>query len=173
MTSFPYVAMERQGSAYESKIVEFPIVLADAHGFVPMLPHVAAFNKILDAVADIHGVATTLIHDDVVADKLPTELALAAHAKPRMWIGSIDAFGDFWNKRSETTVTTAVAADGETVTVSAPHGVSGLTLDFPSQVTVQSASGVTATPVQGGSSLLLSPIGAGQTVSILVSVKHS
>src|ERR1700730_17124825 len=103
MTSFPYTAMEEQGGSRESQILEFPIVLADADNWVPMLPHMVAFDKVLDEEAEIHGVVTTLIHPDVVADKLPTELALVQHAKPMMWIGNMDAFGDFWNKRAETT----------------------------------------------------------------------
>jgi len=173
MTAYPYTAMEEQGGTRESRILEFPIVLADADGWVPMLPHMATFDRILDEESSVHGVVTTLIHTDVVADKLPTELALVAHARPRMWVGSIDAFGGFWNARAETTVSSAVADGVQTVTVSSPHGVSGLTLDLPGPVTVVSADTVTAKTVGDGSSVLLGPIAAGQTVTVRLAVKHS
>lgn len=176
MTSFPYTAMEEQGGSRESGVLEFPIVLADADNWVPMLPHMATFNRILDQESDIHGVVTTLIHDDVVADKLPTELALVKHARPAMWVGSIDAFGDFWNKRAQTVVSTAPSAGGETVTVTAPHGVDGLTLDFPSPVTLVSVEGTTATPARGGAALVLGRVPPGSRVMLHVtysSVKHS
>lgn len=174
MTAYPYTAMEAQGGSKESHILEFPIVIADAEGWVPMLPHMAAFNRILDDEAAIHGVVTTLIHTDVVADKLPTELALVAHARPRMWVGTIDGFGDFWNRRAETSTTSTVAAGGvQTVTVSSPHGVTGLTLDFPAPVTLVSADGVTARTVPDGTSVVLGPVAAGQTVTIHLLMKHS
>ena len=173
MTSFPYAAMEAQGFTKESQILEFPIVLADADKWVPMLPHMAAFDKILDDEADMHGVVTTLIHDDTVADKLDTELALVQHARPKMWIGSIDAFGDFWNRRAQAIVTARPASGGgaETVSVTSPHGVTGLTLDFPEPVSAQS-EGVTMKTGQGGTSVVLGPLAPGQTVSLQVSVKH-
>lgn len=174
MTAFPYTAMEEQGGSQESHVLEFPIVIADADNWVPMLPHMAAFDKVLDDESDIHGVVTTLIHPDVVADKLPTELALVAHAKPMMWVGNIDAFADFWNKRAETVVTTsAVTSVGETVTVFSPHGVNGLTLDFPAAVSLVSAAGGTATPTRTGLSLVVGPVGAGQSVTLQVALKHS
>ena len=174
MTSYPYTAMEEQGGSQESHIVEFPIVIADADGWVPMLPHMAAFDKVLDDEADIHGVVTTLIHPDVVADKLPTELALVAHARPRMWVGSMDAFGGFWNARAATTIVSRPGPSGDTVSVTAPHGVSGLTLDFPRPVTAVSAQGVAARQ-SGSSSVVLGAVPPGQTVNVTVTLaaKHS
>ena len=168
LTSFPYTAMEEQGGSRESHVLEFPIVIADADNWVPMYPHMAAFDTVLDKESDIHGVVTTLIHDDVVADKLPTELALVAHARPKMWVGSIDAFGGFWDERAQTSVSTASAAGQETVTVTSPHGISGLTLDFPSPVSVVSSQGVTATALAGGSSVLLGPLPAGVPATVVV-----
>jgi hypothetical protein len=173
LTSFPYTAMEAQGGSRESHVLEFPIVIADADNWVPMFPHMAAFDAVLDKESDIHGVVTTLIHDDVVADKLPTELALVAHARPKMWIGSIDAFGDFWDKRAETSVSSSTSGGIETVTVLSPHGVDGLTLDFPEPVTLVSAAGTSASPVSGGSALVLSHVPAGQPVTVIVRPSHS
>jgi hypothetical protein len=173
MTAFPYTAMEEQGGTLESQIVEFPIVIADADNWVPMMPHIAAFDRVLDLESEIHGVATTLIHDDTVADKLPTELALVNHARPAMWVGSIDAFGDFWNARARAIVTTKTAVDGETVTVLSPGAISGLTLDFPAPVVVLASSGTSATAVRRGASVVLGPIAAGRTVTIRVAaLKH-
>ena len=173
MTAYPYTAMEEQGGSRESRILEFPIVLADADGWVPMLPHMATFDRILDQEASVHGVVTTLIHTDVVADKLPTELALVAHARPRMWVGNMDAFGDFWNERAETTVTSSIAAGAQTVTVRSPHGVNGLTLDFPGPMILVSADGVTAKPIRDGSSIVLGPLAPGQTATLHLQLKHS
>ncbi len=173
MTSYPYTAMEEQGGSQESHILEFPIVIADADGWVPMLPHMSAFDRVLDDEADIHGVVTTLIHPDVVADKLPTELALVAHARPRMWVGSMDAFGDFWNARASATIVSTVGPQGDTVSVTAPHGVTGLTLDFPGPVTVAAAQGVTARAA--GASVVLESLAPGQTATVTVvpAPKHS
>ncbi|MFI5388278.1 MAG: hypothetical protein ACHQY2_01060 [Candidatus Eremiobacterales bacterium] len=172
MTAYPYVAMEEQGGTVESRIVEFPIVLADADGWVPMLPHMAAFDTVLDDEADIHGVVTTLIHPDVVADKLPTELALVAHARPRMWVGDMDAFGDFWEKRSQTVVTGSPVVGGrEHLTVTSPHGVDGLTLDFPAGLTQTGAAGTTARITRSGTSVVLGDLSPGQTVTLDVTFK--
>jgi hypothetical protein len=168
LTSIPYTAMEEQGGSRESSVLEFPIVIADADNWVPMYPHMAAFDAVLDKESDIHGVVTTLIHDDVVADKLPTELALVAHARPKMWVGNIDAFGDFWDDRAETSVVGTSAGGDETITVTAPHGVDGLTLDFPAAVQVISTNGTTATPVAGGSSVVLGHIPPAQAVTVTV-----
>lgn len=173
MTSYPYTAMEEQGGTLESRVLEFPIVIADADNWVPMMPHIAAFDRILDLESEIHGVVTTLIHDDVIADKLPTELALVDHARPAMWIGSIDAFGDFWNARAHTLVTTGTSSDGETVTVQSPHAINGLTLDFPAPVAVIGATGTTATAVRHGASVVLGALSAGQTATVRVApLKH-
>jgi hypothetical protein len=177
MTSYPYVVMEEQGGSRESHILEFPIVIADAVNWVPMMPHMADFRHLLDKESQIHGVVTTLIHDDVIADKLAAELALADYARPAMWVGSIDAFGDFWNQRSRTAVETIVQNGDETVTVTSPDGISGLTLDFPGPVTVVRVSGTTATralaPASGGASLVLGAVPAGRTVTLRVTVlKH-
>ncbi|HET9342434.1 MAG TPA: hypothetical protein VFO25_05945 [Candidatus Eremiobacteraceae bacterium] len=172
MTAYPYVAMEEQGGTVESRIVEFPIVLADADGWVPMLPHMAAFDAVLDDEADIHGVVTTLIHPDVVADKLPTELALVEHARPRMWVGDMDAFGDFWVKRSQTVVTGSPVIDGrEQLTVTSPHGVDGLTLDFPAGLTQAAATGTTARITRSGTSVVLGDLSPGQTITLSVTFK--
>ena len=173
MTAYPYTAMEQQGGSVESHVVEFPIVLADADGWVPMLPHMAAFDTVLDDEADIHGVVTTLIHPDVVADKLPTELALVEHARPRMWVGDMDTFGDFWVKRSQTSVTGSTVADGrERVTIAAPHGVDGLTLDFPSGVTQVKAAGTSARVMPNGTSIVLGTLAPGQITTIDVTFKR-
>jgi hypothetical protein len=167
MTAYPYAAMEEQGGTTESRIVEFPIVLADAEGWVPMLPHIAAFDTVLDDEADIHGVVTTLIHPDVVADKLPTELALVAHARPRMWVGDVDRFGDFWVKRSQTVVTGSAVVDGrERVTVTSPHGVDGLTLDFPARIARVAPTGTSARVAPSGTSVVLGSLSPGQTVTL-------
>ena len=172
MTAYPYTAMEAQGGSVESHVVEFPIVLADADGWVPMLPHVAAFDAVLDDEADIHGVVTTLIHPDVVADKLPTELALVAHARPRMWVGGIDAFGDFWVKRSQTIVSGSPVEGGhERVVIEAPHGADGLTLDFPTGVVHVAAAGTTARIMSNGTSVVLGDLAAGQTAALDVAFK--
>jgi len=173
MTAYPYAAMEEQGGTNQSRIVEFPIVLADADGWVPMLPHMSAFDAVLDDEADIHGVVTTLIHPDVVADKLPTELALVAHARPRMWVGDMDAFGDFWVKRSRTDVAGSPVVDGrEHVIVTSPHGVDGLTLDFPASLTQAAATGTTARITRSGTAVVLGDIAPGQSVSLDVTFKR-
>jgi hypothetical protein len=91
------------------------------------------------------------------------------HARPAMWVGSIDAFGDFWNKRAQTVLSTAaVPGGGETVTVDAVRGVTGLTLDFPRAMRVVGTEGTTATAVRQGSAIVLGPIGAGQRIVVTV-----
>jgi hypothetical protein len=90
-----------------------------------------------------------------------------------MWVGSIDAFGDFWNARARAIVTTKTAVDGETVTVQAPAAISGLTLDFPAPVTLLESTGTTATAVRQGASVVLGPLAAGRSVTIRVApLKH-
>jgi len=109
-----------------------------------------------------------LIHPDVVADKLPTELALYSHVKGRFWVGDLDSFGEFWLSRGRVQIATSFNGDAETVRVTAPAAISGLTLDVPNAIRVVSASGATAVATPSGTSVVLGSLASGQTATIVL-----
>ena len=173
MTALPYTVMEDPDATVESSIIEFPIAIADAQGWTPMMDHITALERVLDDESDIHAVATTLIHPDVVKDKLDAELALVRHARPRMWVGSIDAFGDFWERRADTVVTGSPPHAGvEAVSVFARRGVDGLTLDVGAPIRSATVVGTTARVSPGGA-VVLGSIAPGQTVTVSLTLKQS
>lgn len=153
MTCFPYRAMSSAGFERETGILEMPVLLADS--VKPMLPHVPAFCDVLDREAAFHGCCVVLIHPDVIADKLPTEMALLDHVKGRFWVGTLLDFARFWNARAEARVEAVPGATGETVTVTASAEADGLTLDLPPGMRVVNSGGATATPAQNGRAVVL------------------
>jgi hypothetical protein len=103
-----------------------------------------------------------------VADKLPTEIALFEHNKNRFWVGGVDAFGEFWLRRAKVTLATSFAGDAETVRVTSPEGMRGLTLDTQTAMTVSAAQGTTAVTVDGGRMVVLGTLAPGQTAVIVL-----
>ncbi|HLJ84881.1 MAG TPA: hypothetical protein VKT51_11975 [Candidatus Eremiobacteraceae bacterium] len=166
LTVFPFRHLADGSYDHESAVTEFPILITDSK--VPMLPLVTDFNKVLDDEAVLHGVCVVLIHPDVVADKLPTELALYAHVKGRFWVGDLDSFGNFWLNRSRVQIATSFNGDAETVRVTAPAAISGLTLDTPGAVRVASATGTTAVATPSGTSIVLGSLASGQTATVVL-----
>jgi hypothetical protein len=161
LTDFPFRELDDASYTKESTIIEFPILITDSH--TPMLPLVPQFEQVLDDESVFHGVSAVLIHPDVVADKLPTELALYEHFKHRFWVGGVDAFGQFWLRRTRVSLATSFAGDVETVRVTSPDGVSGLTLDFGNAMSVAGVQGTTAVSTDAGRSVILGTLAPGQT----------
>jgi hypothetical protein len=166
LTGFPFREMDDRSYTKESTITEFPILITDAHN--PMLPLVPAFNQLLDDESVFHAVCLVLIHPDVVADKLPTELAMYEHVKNRFWVGGVDAFGQFWLRRARVALATSLAGDTETVRITSPDGMSGLTLDMNSAMRVSDVQGTTAVSSDGGRSVVLGTLAPGQTAVIVL-----
>lgn len=166
LTVFPFVHLADGSYDHESTVTEFPILLTDSK--TPMLPLVSDFNHVLDDEAVLHGVCVVLIHPDVVADKLPTELALFDHVKGRFWVGSLDGFGDFWLSRKRVQLATSLEGAVETVRITAPAAISGLTLDVGSAARLVSASGVSASVSGSGKSIVLGPLASGQSAVVKI-----
>jgi hypothetical protein len=166
LTDFPFREMDDRSYTRESTVTEFPILITDSH--IPMLPLVPEFERVLDQEAVFHGISEVLIHPDVVADKLPTEIALFEHNKNRFWVGGVDAFGEFWLRRAKVTLATSFAGDAETVRVTSPEGMRGLTLDTQTAMTVSAAQGTTAVTVDGGRMVVLGTLAPGQTAVIVL-----
>jgi hypothetical protein len=172
LTDFPYRELEDSSYTKESTITEFPILITDSQ--LPMLPLVPRFEQVLDDESVFHGVSAVLIHPDVIADKLPTELALYDHFKNRFWVGGLEAFGEFWLRRARVTLATSVAGDVETVRVTSPDGVRGLTLDTATEMNINSVQGTTAVSADSGRSVVLGTLAPGQTaVLVLAPLKQA
>ena len=161
LTDFPFRELDDASYTKESTITEFPILITDSQ--TPMLPLVPRFEQVLDEESVFHGVSAVLIHPDVVADKLPTELALYEHYKHRFWVGGVDAFGQFWLRRARVSLATSFAGDVETVRITSPDGVTGLTLDFGTAMSVSGVQGTTAVTTDAGRSVILGTLAPGQT----------
>jgi len=166
LTVFPFRHLADGSYDHESAITEFPILITDSK--TPMLPLVPDFNNVLDDEAVLHGVCVVLIHPDVVADKLPTELALYDHVKGRFWVGDLGLVRRLLAEprpRPDRHVIQRRCRDG------AGHGaaaISGLTLDVPNAVRVVSATGATASATQSGTSIVLGSLASGQTVTVVL-----
>jgi hypothetical protein len=161
LTDFPFRELEDNSYTKESTITEFPILITDSQ--LPMLPLVPHFEQVLDDESVFHGVSAVLIHPDVIADKLPTELALYDHYKNRFWVGGVDAFGEFWLRRARVTLATSFAGDVETVRVTSPDGLKGLTLDTNLPMSIGGVQGTTAVSADAGRSVVLGTLAPGQT----------
>jgi hypothetical protein len=161
LTDFPFRELEDNSYTKESTITEFPILITDSQ--LPMLPLVPHFEQVLDDESVFHGVSAVLIHPDVIADKLPTELALYDHYKNRFWVGGVDAFGEYWLRRARVTLATSFAGDVETVRVTSPDGMKGLTLDTGPAMSISSVQGTTAVSADAGRSVILGTLAPGQT----------
>jgi len=166
LTDFPCLELKDGSYTQESTITEFPILITDSH--TPMLPLVPEFESVLDDEAVLHGVSLVLIHPDVVVDKLPTEIALYEHVKNRFWVGGLDAFGKFWLERQRVSLATSFSGDDETVRVTSPNGVRGLTLDTDTAMNIGNVQGTTATTADAGRSVILGTLAPGQTAVIVL-----
>ena len=81
-----------------------------------------------------------LIHPDVVAEKLETELALLDYAQPRFWTPDLLALAGFWRRRLAVQLRVHPTASGATVELVSPEPLDGLTLNLGPRLKLAAAA---------------------------------
>jgi hypothetical protein len=171
LTAFPYAAMEDAGFARESGIIELPVLIADS--VEPLSSILPQLKTVLDMEAVLHAVCVLLIHPDEADDKLRTELALIEHVRGRFWVGPISRFGRFWSARAAAQVFARLEGAEETVEVTAPEAIEGLTVDFagPRRL-LSSPDSALVRSSNADRTLVLPPLKAGERITLHLAGDH-
>lgn len=112
LTTFPYYAFEeRRPGSPESGVIEIPVTLDDAVGFLTEETKESAVEKwkeIVKAHAGNEAITVLLIHPSDTRQKsykLDAQRELMEYARSiGSWMGGLTDFGDFWRRRHETGV---------------------------------------------------------------------
>lgn len=113
LTTFPYFALpQRRPGAVESEVIEIPVTLDEAVGYLTLDRGeiaVEQWKKVVKAHADNESITVLLIHPSDTRDqdyKLEAQRSLMEYARGLdAWMGSIGDFGDFWRARHELKIT--------------------------------------------------------------------
>ena len=126
LTHLPYQLTYSRSDKALVPVWEFPVTIEDEKA--PRLgDRFDAAVAVIDDIARNGGVAVVLIHPDVTGHKLQFEEQLIDHYAQRLWIGSLEQFGNWWRGRS----VADVDFDGATVTVDSPESFEDLVILFP------------------------------------------
>lgn len=120
LTTFPYFAFqERRPGAEESSVIEIPLTLDDALGFLTEETKeqaVRTWKEIVRAHAANETITVLLIHPSDTRNKtykLEAQRELMEYArKLGAWMGSIGEFGDFWRARHQVRISGISKTEG-------------------------------------------------------------
>lgn len=109
LSSFPFFALkERNLGAEESKVIEIPVTLDDALGFLTkerMVPAVEQWKHVTTAIMENNGISVLLVHpSDTRTEnfKLIAQEQLMMHMqKMDAWMGDLTTYGDFFRARHQ------------------------------------------------------------------------
>jgi hypothetical protein len=171
LTAFPYAAMEDAGFARESGIIELPVLIADS--VEPLSSILPQLKALLDKESVLHAVCVLLIHPDEAGDKLRTELALIEHVRGRFWVGPMSRFGRFWSARAAVQVFARLEGGEQTVEVTAPEAIEGLTVDLagPRRL-LPSPEAALVRWSNADRTLVLPPLKAGERITLHLADDH-
>ncbi|GLR47368.1 hypothetical protein GCM10007925_10790 [Sphingomonas astaxanthinifaciens DSM 22298] len=109
---------------------EFPVTIEDEKA-PALVQRFGATVDVLDRIAAHESVAVLMIHPDQAGPKLQFEERLIARMKDKLWIGSLEAFGDWWSARDRL----EIDYEGSTLKIQAPARVDEVTIRFPKRRT--------------------------------------
>ncbi|MFN3932413.1 MAG: polysaccharide deacetylase family protein [Brevundimonas sp.] len=117
MTHLPFQMTDGRADGALQPIYEFPVTIEDE---LPprMGDRLDAGNALIERIARDRGVAVILTHPNITDHKLRFVEGVADYWRGRAWMGTVDAFGDWWAAR-DALETDIVARDGRWVLVSA------------------------------------------------------
>lgn len=141
LTHLPYQMTYDRLSESEVDIFEFPVTIEDEE-LPPMGERIPQAVTLAKQIARYGGSVVVLIHPNILGHKLEFEKQFYEAVKDWAWFGSMREFGDWWSARNELQVEGADEADQITVSIDAPHRISGVTLEVPVGWTIVPQSGV-------------------------------
>lgn len=124
LTTFPYFALPlRKPGAEQSEVLEIPVTLDDALGFLTKARVEEAesrWREVVKAHADNESVTVLLVHpSDTRGEtyKLKAQRSVMEYARSLdAWMGCLKDFGDFWTARAGTEIA-SVQADGRSLEI--------------------------------------------------------
>ena len=130
LSHLPYRA--NFGHAYDraTQIFEFPISMEDERP-VPGDDRLAAWIDLAGSLAGYGGVNVVLIHPNETDDKLAMLDGLLGALAPVSWIGTLQAFGDWWAVRDAVGVDVTLDEQTVLLVITAPAPIDGLTVQIP------------------------------------------
>ncbi|WP_425996797.1 polysaccharide deacetylase family protein [Caulobacter sp. DWR1-3-2b1] len=130
LSHLPFQMTHDRADGALQPIFEFPVTIEDEAG-APLGQRFDAANVVIEKIAREHGVATILIHPNIIGHKLEFEARLVDHWKDRAWLGSVDDFGDWWAARDALEVDVTQRGAGSALEIRAPRKVSGVEIILP------------------------------------------
>ncbi len=130
LTHLPYKANFGRRYASETAIFEFPISLEDEQ---PVLDgdRLAAGIDLAASLARYGGVNVVLIHPNETGEKLAMLDGLLTAIGPNSWIGTLQAFGDWWAVRDTVQVDVSLGEQTIALVMTTDAPIEGLTVQIP------------------------------------------
>ena len=130
LTHLPFQLTDGRADGALLPVFEFPVTIEDEA--LPRLgDRIDAANLVIERIARDQGVAVILTHPNITDHKLRFVEAVADRWRGRAWMGTMDAFGDWWSRR-DTLETDVIAKDGGGLLRAAtPRGARDVTVVFP------------------------------------------
>lgn len=130
LTHLPFQLTQDRADGALTPIFEFPVTIED-EAQPPLDRRLDAADAVITRIARRQGVATILIHPNVTAGKLDFETRLTDRWRDRAWMGTVEAFGDWWSARDVLEADVSPRDDGWVLDVAAPRGAAGVEIVLP------------------------------------------
>lgn len=130
LSHLPYRANFGRRYASETAIYEFPISLEDEQP-VPGDDRLAAGIELATSLAGYGGVNMVLIHPNDTGEKLAMLDGLLTAVEPFSWIGTLQAFGDWWAVRDTVGIDVSPGEQTVSLVITTDAPIEGLTLQLP------------------------------------------
>ena len=131
ITNFPFFAMSNRDlrAAGTSTVVEVPVTVDDSRGFLTAqrLDEVTRiWTEIIEANRANAAMTCILIHPTDTTYKLEVERRILARYRGQpVWVGTVAALGEFWNRRADTSVRLERSGDKLVARVDQPASALG------------------------------------------------
>lgn len=130
LTHLPYQLTDGRADEALLPVFEFPITIED-EALPRMGDRIDEANAVIERIARDQGVAVILTHPNITDHKLRFVEAVADRWRDRAWMGTMDAFGDWWSNR-DALETDVIARDGRWILrATSQQGARDVTLVFP------------------------------------------
>jgi hypothetical protein len=132
LTHLPFQLNHDREAETEVGIYEFPITIEDLET-PPMLERLPQALALAGQLRRQGATCVILIHPDDLGSRFQFEQAFVAGVKDYAWFGALSEFGEWWAARDAVGVDLTRGDGVATVTLEAPRGLAGLTLQVPPQ----------------------------------------
>lgn len=98
LTHLPFQLTDGRADGALQPVFEFPVTIED-EALPRMGDRIDAGNALIERIARDQGVVVILTHPNVTDHKLRFVAAVADHWRGRAWMGTLEAFGQWWADR--------------------------------------------------------------------------